>query len=208
MRSISQWALSLFASPIGVFVLAMLDSTLFFSLPFGIDAVVIILAARLNDHAWVVPLLATAGSVTGAALTFWMGVKIGEKGLDRYVSARRLDRIRRRIRESGAIALAALDLIPPPFPYTPFVLAAGALDVDASTFFVTLVVCRLFRFGIEAALAVVYGHSILRWFESDLSYDIVVGLIALAIVLTALSLVRLIRSTRTSGRRAALRARA
>ena len=208
MRSISQWALSLFASPIGVFVLAMLDSTLFFSLPFGIDAVVIILAARLNDHAWVVPLLATAGSVTGAALTFWMGVKIGEKGLDRYVSARRLDRIRRRIRESGAITLAALDLIPPPFPYTPFVLAAGALDVDASTFFVTLVVCRLFRFGIEAALAVVYGHSILRWFESDLSYDIVVGLIALAIVLTALSLVRLIRSTRTSGRRAALRARA
>jgi len=208
MRSISQWALSLFASPIGVFVLAMLDSTLFFSLPFGIDAVVIILAARLNDHAWVVPLLATAGSVTGAALTFWMGVKIGEKGLDRYVSARRLDRIRRRIRESGAIALAALDLIPPPFPYTPFVLAAGALDVDASTFFVTLVVCRLFRFGIEAALAVVYGHSILRWFESDLFHDIVVGLIALAIVLTALSLVRLIRSTRTSGRRAALRARA
>ena len=202
MRSTSQWALSLFASPIGVFVLAMLDSTLFFSLPFGIDAVVIILAARLNDHAWVVPLLATAGSVTGAALTFWMGVKIGEKGLGRYVSARRLDRIRRRIRESGAITLAALDLIPPPFPYTPFVLAAGALDVDASTFFVTLVVCRLFRFGIEAALAVVYGHSILRWFESDLFHDIVAIIIVLALVVTAVTTLRLVRSTRPGRRRA------
>ena len=73
MRAFSHWMLGLFASPFGVFALAFLDSTLFFSLPFGIDAVVIILAARLRESWWVVPLLATAGSVAGAALTFWMG---------------------------------------------------------------------------------------------------------------------------------------
>jgi hypothetical protein len=101
MRAISKWAIAVFANPIGIVVLAALDSTLFFSLPFGIDAVVIILAARLRELWWIVPLLASLGSVAGAALTFWMGMKIGEKGLDRWVTGeRRLDRIRRQIREN------------------------------------------------------------------------------------------------------------
>src|SRR6059058_4735152 len=106
MRSLSQWVIALCASPIGVVVLAALDSTIFFSLPFGIDAAVIILAARQRSLAWVVPVLATGGSVAGAALTFWMGRKIGEKGLERYVSGQRLRRVRRRIRSSGAVMLA------------------------------------------------------------------------------------------------------
>ena len=75
MRGARQLDLGLFASPVGVVVLAALDSTMFFSLPFGIDAAVIILAARLQTLWWVVPILATFGSVAGAALTFWMGVK-------------------------------------------------------------------------------------------------------------------------------------
>src|SRR6185295_9659831 len=125
--------LVLFASPLGVVGLAALDSTLFFSLPFGIDAAVIILAARLQQRWWIVPLLATLGSTAGAALTFWMGAKIGENGLDRWVKPNRLKRIRNRIHRSGTIALAVLDLIPPPFPFTPFVLAAGALDVKRQT---------------------------------------------------------------------------
>jgi len=206
MRTISRWVLSLFASPVGVFVLAALDSTLFFSLPFGIDFVVILMAARLRTLAWIVPLLASAGSVAGAALTFWMGKKIGEKGLDRYISTKRLDRIRSKIRRSGAIALAVLDLIPPPFPFTPFVLAAGALKVKTRTFFSTLIACRLFRFGLETLLAVTYGRSILAWLDSDVFHDIVTATIVLAMALTAFSIYKLLRSTRTSGRRSGLRA--
>jgi membrane protein YqaA with SNARE-associated domain len=203
MRSLSHWIIALCASPAGVVVLAALDSTLFFSLPFGIDAAVVLLAARMGPRAWVVPLLATAGSVAGAALTFWMGVKIGEKGLDRYMPPRRLERIRARIKRSGAIALAVLDLIPPPFPFTPFILAAGALEVRRSTFLVTLAACRIVRFGAEAALAVVYGGRILSWLDSDLFHDIAFGCIALAAVLTSLSMVRLVQSTRPVKRRRA-----
>jgi membrane protein YqaA with SNARE-associated domain len=203
MRSFSHWILALFASPLGVFVLAALDSTLFFSLPFGIDAAVVILAARLRELWWAVPLLATSGSVAGAALTFWMGVKIGERGLDRWVPAKRLNRVRDRVRKSGAIALAVLDLIPPPFPFTPFVLAAGALEVKASTFFVTLTVCRIFRFGLEAALAQRYGPSILVWLDSDLVHTIVSFVIVIAFALTMLSIVHIVQSTRPKRRRAA-----
>jgi len=198
VRSLGHWLISLFISPTGVVVLAALDSTLFVSLPFGIDAVVIILSARLHGMAWVVPLLAAGGSVAGAALTFWMGVKIGEKGLDRYVPSKRLERIRNRIRESGAVALAALDLIPPPFPFTPFVLAAGALEVQTTTFFATLVLCRLLRFGGEAILAVLYGRRILSWLDSDVFRDVVIGFSALAVVLTVLSIVRIVKSTRSA----------
>ena len=202
-RWFSRWFIALFATPVGVVVLAALDSTLFLSLPFGIDAIVVILAARMRDLWWVVPLLATAGSVVGAALTFWMGVKIGEKGLDRWVPEKRLDQIRSRLREKGAVALAVLDLIPPPFPFTLFVLAAGALEVDARTFFVTLVGCRIFRFGLEALLAIVYGRSILAWLDSPLFHDIVAFFIFLAVVLTTISIVKIVRSTRGEKRRRA-----
>lgn len=203
LRGFAQWILAVFASPVGVVVLAALDSTLFVSLPFGIDAVVIILAARLHHLAWIVPLLATAGSIAGAALTFWMGVEIGEKGLDRYVPPKRLKRIRQKIKSAGAIALAALDLIPPPFPFTLFLLAAGALEVDAWTFFVTLAVCRIVRFGGETILAIIYGRRIVAWLNSDLFHDLVAVFIVLAAVLTTVSIVKLIRSTRPASHRAA-----
>jgi len=72
MRALTHWIVATFASPAGIVVLAALDSTLFFSLPFGIDAAVVILAAELRGSAWAVPLLATAGSVGGAGLTYWM----------------------------------------------------------------------------------------------------------------------------------------
>jgi membrane protein YqaA with SNARE-associated domain len=203
MRTFSRWIVGLFATPVGVVVLAALDSTVFFSLPFGIDAAVIILAARDPGLAWTVPLLATAGSVAGAALTFWMGNKIGEQGLERYVAPRRLKRIRGRARNSGAIALAVLDLIPPPFPFTVFVLAAGALEVDTATFFATLTLCRIVRFGAEAVLAVFYGPRILTWLESNTFHDIVAWCIVFALVVSVVSIVRIARASRPKRRRAA-----
>jgi membrane protein YqaA with SNARE-associated domain len=208
MPSLSRWVLGTFASLPGVVILAALDSTIFFSLPFGIDAVVAIVAARRGSLAWIVPLLATAGSIAGAALTFAMGVKIGDHGLERYVPPNRLARIRARIRDSGAIALAVLDLIPPPFPFTPFVLAAGALEVKGVTFFTTLAVCRLLRFGLVAALGARYGTSILHLLESHHVHDVVTVFIVIAAALTAWSLYTVVRAARTSGRRSARRVRA
>jgi membrane protein YqaA with SNARE-associated domain len=202
LKSITTWVLSTFASPVGVFILAFLDSTLFFSLPFGIDAAVIILAARSESLAWLVPAVATVGSVGGAALTFWMGRKAGEKGLDRYLDKRQLDRVRKRVSESGAVVLALIDLIPPPFPFTPFVLAAGALKVRTVLFFATLVVARLFRFGLEGYLATRYGRRILRWLESDLVQNVVFACIVLGVGLTAWTLWKFFKSARPARRAA------
>jgi membrane protein YqaA with SNARE-associated domain len=200
MRSVTNWILGSFASPIGVFILACLDSTLFFSLPFGIDAAVILLAARSKQLAWMVPLIATLGSSVGAALTFWMGRKAGEQGLDRYLDKRRVESVRRRVGERGAVALALFDLIPPPFPFTAVVLAAGALEVPVRLFFVTLAVARLFRFGLEAYLATRFGEQILHWIESDIVQDIVFAMIVLGGGLTAYTVWRLYSSGRRQPR--------
>jgi hypothetical protein len=68
---------------------------------------------------------------------------------------------------------------------------------------VTLAVCRVFRFGLEGALALVYGQRIILWLDSDLFHDLVAFFIILAVVLTTISIVKVVR---TSGRRVGRRA--
>jgi membrane protein YqaA with SNARE-associated domain len=182
----------------GAFMIAALDATMLLFLPFGVDAVVIYLSARNEDLFWLYPLLATAGSMTGAATTYWVGKKIGDVGLDRYVPERRLNRLRCRVRDSGAIALAVPALMPPPFPLTPFILTCGALNVNPWRFFSIFGAMRLVRFGIEAGLAVVYGRGILRVIESDRFQMVVGAFIVIAVLGTAASAVLLWRSTHES----------
>lgn len=186
----------------GTYLIAAFDASMMFFLPFGVDAVVIFLAARDRELAWLYPLLATAGSLTGAAATYWIGQKIGELGLARYVPARRLERLQSRVRDSGAIALAIPALLPPPFPLTPFVLTCGALRVNPWRFFTTFGAMRLLRFGTEAALALVFGRSILQILRSDMFQFVVAGFIVLAIAGTIVSAVLLWRSTRRQDVRA------
>ena len=50
--------------------------------------------------------------------------------------------------------------------------------------------------GHEAGLARVYGARILSWLESDLFQDVVLCFIVVAVALTVLSLVQVIRATR------------
>jgi len=111
----------------GVFLLGALDSSALFFAPFGTDAVLVYLCARNRSLFWLYPLLTTAGSVVGAAMTYAMGAKIGDAGLSRLVAERRLERLRRRVKEIGAFALGLAAALPPPFPLTAFVLTSGAL---------------------------------------------------------------------------------
>jgi membrane protein YqaA with SNARE-associated domain len=180
----------------GAFLLAALDTSMLFFLPFGVDAVVIYLAARNEQLFWLYPILATAGSVVGAGVTYWIGKKAGDVGLERLMSEKRLERVRCRVRDKGAIAMALPALLPPPFPLTPFILTCGALKVDMWRFFATFGAIRLVRFGAEALLARIYGRGVLRVLQSDTFQMVVVGFIAVALVGTVASAVMLWRSTR------------
>ena len=179
----------------GAFLMAALDTSMLFFLPFGIDALVIFLAARDEELFWIYPILATAGSLTGAAITFWIGRKAGSTGLERLVPAKRLDRLKCKINDRGAVAMALPALLPPPFPLTPFVLTCGALDVDRWRFFATFGAVRLLRFGAEAALARIYGRGVLRVLQSEPFQMVVIGFIVIALLGTTVSAVLLWRST-------------
>jgi Predicted membrane protein len=180
----------------GAYVLGALDASMVFFLPFGIDALVIYLSARNGMLFWIYPLLATAGSVTGAAMTYWIGHKGGELGLERLIARGRLERFRMRVQKGGAVAMAVPALLPPPFPLTPFVLTCGALKANRRIFFPTFAAMRLIRFGSEAALARIYGRGVLRLLESDAFQRVIVGFIILAVLGTILSAVMLWRNTR------------
>jgi membrane protein YqaA with SNARE-associated domain len=197
MRSL----LALFLTPWGLIILAALDSSLIFFLPLGIDVAVVILSARQPELFWLYALLAAAGSLIGAGLTFWIGRKVGEHGLSRLISPSRLKRVEARVGERAAISTGILALIPPPFPFTAFVLTSGALRANPWSFLLTLTSARLVRFGIEAALAARYGASILRWMESSVFEVIIGALTVLAIVGTIVSAIAVIRSTRRTPRR-------
>jgi membrane protein YqaA with SNARE-associated domain len=193
MRALTTWLLNAFLTPLGLVVLGALDGSVFVAAPFALDAALVVLVARSPDAFWLFPVLATIGSVAGTALTFWMGRKLGEAGLEQYISRQRLDRTLARVRETGAIAVALLDLIPPPFPFTPFVLAAGALEFNATRFLTAVAMVKFARYGVEAVLALIYGRQILSWIESDLATAIG-GVMALFIVaLIVYSTVHLLR---------------
>lgn len=194
--------LGYFLTPAGLVLMGALDASLVFFLPLGIDFVVIIMSARRPDLFWVYALLAAAGSVAGAAGTFWIGKVAGERGLARLVKPKRLERVRTRL-DRGAPVVAALALIPPPFPFTPFVLAGGALGMNAWTFLSSLAAARAVRFGVEAALASRYGSQILRWMKTPAFETIVGVLIVLAIAGTVVSVVALVRGSARPLKRAA-----
>jgi len=134
--------------------------------------------------------------VLGAAVTYLVGAKIGDTGLSRFISKRRLERLRTRVKTIGALMTGLLALLPPPFPLTAFVLTSGALRVGLTRFLLVFAAARVIRFGIEGILARRYGASVLRMLESDLAQQIVIGLVIVSILGTVIAIVRLWRGTR------------
>jgi len=196
MRSFFYSLLGYFLTPGGLILMGALDSSLIFFLPLGIDFAVIVLSARQPHLFWLYALLATAGSLVGAAVTFWIGRKVGEHGLSRLMKPARLKRVQNRVADRAVFGVAALGLIPPPFPFTAFVLASGAFGGRAWTFLTTLTAVRLVRFLAEAGLAGIYGRRILVWMKST-TFEVIIGvLIALAVIGTIVSGVAVYRGSR------------
>ena len=91
-------------------------------------------------------------------------------------------------------------LMPPPFPLTAVLVAAGALGAGRVRALSAISIGFAIRFSIESLLALIYGRRIIRWLESDLVQDIGLGLIVIAVVASVISVVRV--ATRRSSRSA------
>lgn len=77
---------------LGVFILAVLDSTIFFYLPFALDAVLIILISHHRDWMPVYALITVAGSVAGCAITYFIVKKASDETLAKKVPKEKFER--------------------------------------------------------------------------------------------------------------------
>lgn len=179
---------------LGLFLMSALDSS-FLVLPFGNDLLLIALvSSNRNSWIWIGYVIVSAlGSVVGVLIVDLIMRKAGEKGLERFVSANRVEKLKQKLENKAGITVFIATLIPPPFPFTPVVMTASALQSPRGEMLIAVFLGRLVRFGIEAVLALYFGRQMIAFLNSDVVTYIVYALIGIAVVLSTLSLLRWIK---------------
>ena len=175
----------------GLFLLSALDSS-FLVLPFGNDLLLIALvSSNRGSLVWLVYVVVSAiGSVVGVLIVDLLMRKMGEKGLERFVSQKRIEKLKQKLENKAGITVFIATLIPPPFPFTPVVMTASALQSPRGTLLAAVFVGRLLRFGAEAVLALYFGRQVLAFMNSDVVTYFVYALVGIAVVLSTLSILR------------------
>jgi membrane protein YqaA with SNARE-associated domain len=132
--------------------------------------------------------MASAGSVLGCLFTDWVSRKGGEEGLEKRVSKRRLDYVQAQVKKRAGFALALASLMPPPFPFTAFVIVAAALKYPRIRLLGIVGACRILRFGAEALLAKRFGSQILRDADTPWVQGFVLAIVVISVAGTGYSL--------------------
>jgi len=184
---------------LGLIVLGLLDSSFLF-VPLGND---LLLVAMTAQHHSVPDMLyyaamSTIGSVLGCLLVDLTLRRAGEKGLEKHLSSRRLKRVKSKVQQNAAQALVIASIAPPPFPFTPFVMAAAALQYSRRRLLATVAAARLVRFTVLGVLALRFGERILQWTQNPVVQGFLIALVVLCTVGSALSVYGWIRRSRSS----------
>ena len=169
---------------------ATLNSPMLFLLSLAFEGAIVVLNSP-HLMLWAFPVFATAGSMSIASMSFLIGRRIGEKRIQKWISPKALETVRRKIRNKGTVALALPALLPPPFPLTPFVLICGALSVSTTRYLVTLGSLRMLRFSIIATLVWLYGWPIVAVLQAGVVKVLIVVLLALFTIGTSVTLYQL-----------------
>jgi membrane protein YqaA with SNARE-associated domain len=150
----------------GVFFVSIVDSS-FVPLPVpGITDILIILMSARHQNVILLVLLATAGSALGGFFSYQVGQRGGMAFLKKRIPARIFKRVCEWMESHAILSVALPAILPPPMPLSPFVLAAGALNMSRKKFMLTFTISRAIRHIIAAWLGVHYGRHILRLWNS------------------------------------------
>jgi membrane protein DedA with SNARE-associated domain len=122
--------------------------------------------------------------------------------LERKFSRRRLEYVKKKITKNAGWTLGLAALMPPPFPFTPFVAAAAVLQYPRKKLLATVALGRLGRFAVGGLLAVLLGKKILQWAESPVMSYTVLGILALSLIGTGVSVYTWFKQGRSKGRAA------
>ena len=176
---------------VGLFLLSALDSS-FLVLPFGNDLMLIALVSRSRSVLMAIAfvLASVAGSLLGVFVIDGLMRKTGEKGLKRFVGHRKLEQLKSKLKTKGWVTVFLATLLPPPFPFTPVLVSASALQTPRRTLFTAVLTGRLIRFSGEAVLALFFGRQVIKVMNSPAVEYFVYGLIVIAIVLSVISVLK------------------
>lgn len=194
------WAYAIFRffrrmGPLGLFLLGALDSSFLF-LPFGNDLLLIALVSA--DHGSVQTILfvlmSALGSVAGVLIIDLLMRKAGDEGLKRFLKPKQIARLRKKMEKRAGWAVLLTTLLPPPFPFTPVIMAASALQYSRQKLLGAVFVGRLIRYSFEAVLAIYFGRKLLKYVNSPVVEYFVYAFIAIAIIGSTLSILKWVRS--------------
>ncbi len=182
---------------IGLLGLGILDSSFLF-MPLGNDLLLVAFTANNPHRLPYYVLMATAGSVLGSLIVDITSRKLGEAGLTDRVPKRRLEFVKRRFEKRAAISLIGASLLPPPFPFTVFVIVAAALQYSRKRLMAAITVGRIIRFTAIGLLAVFYGKDIIRLSKLPAVRWVIIGLAAISIVGSVLSIYQWFKRSRSA----------
>ena len=182
----------------GLLALGVLDSS-FLIMPLGNDLLIIAMTARRHALMPYYAAMATAGSVLGSLLLDIVSRKGGEAVIERHVPRNRMQYIERKVRKNAGWAVGFAALMPPPFPFTPFVIAAAALEYPRKKLLSVIAVTRFVRFTTEGALAILFGRRILHLAGSQVFQYAIAFLIAASILASIMSVLSWIRKSDKPG---------
>jgi membrane protein YqaA with SNARE-associated domain len=176
----------------GLVLLGVADNSVI-PLTGSMDVLTIWLAARHREPWSYYALMATIGAVLGGYITYTLARKGCKEAMERKLSKRRAAKVYRRFERWGFGAIAIPAILPPPFPFVPFLLAAGAMQYSRQKFLGALILGRGVRYSIAAYLGALYGRHVLRFF-SRYEKPAVGILVGLAVVGGILSLIQYLRT--------------
>jgi membrane protein YqaA with SNARE-associated domain len=175
----------------GLVLLGIADNSVI-PLTGSMDVLTIWLAARHHEPWPYYALMATLGAVVGGYITYALARKGGKEAMERKLSKKRAAQFSKAFARWGFAAVAVPALMPPPFPFLPFLLAAGAMQYSSRKFLGALTLGRGVRYSVVAWLGFHYGRHILRFFSQYYKPAMAI-LIGLAVIGAVLSLVQYVR---------------
>jgi membrane protein YqaA with SNARE-associated domain len=150
----------------GLFLIALLDSS-FLSFPEVVDLLIILFVTHHKERMVYYALLATLGSIGGCFMLYALGRKGGEAFLRRRFKERHVNRSLALFQKYGLLSVAVPSLLPPPFPFKPFVLVAGVARVRPLDFALAVALGRGIRYFGDGLLALWYGERAAAFLKSN-----------------------------------------
>lgn len=145
----------------GLFLISFLDSSVL-SFPIINDLLLIELSIEHPLRMPLYALMASAGSVLGCVLLYFIARKGGEAFFQQK-AGERAAAIRRWVETNGFGGMLLAALLPPPTPFKVFVFAAGVFEVPLWSFTAAITLARLIRYFGVGYLAVRYGNEALPY---------------------------------------------